>query len=78
MASFAWKIRLTPVLSDKRVTPPYNQAMPASPPQPAKAVVLTISDSRSPGRRSLPNRFPRSELTGPYVITREISFVQIQ
>jgi molybdopterin adenylyltransferase len=60
MTSFAGKTGVTPVLSDKRVTPPYNQAMPASPPQPAKAVVLTISDSRTRG--------DRPDLSGPSVV----------
>ena len=39
---------------------PYNQAMPASPAQPAEAVVLTISDSRTRG--------DRPDLSGPAVV----------
>ena len=54
------KIGVTPVLSDKRVTHPYNHAMPVSPPQPATAVVLTISDSRTRG--------DRPDLSGPAVV----------
>jgi molybdenum cofactor synthesis domain-containing protein len=38
---------------------PYNQTMSATPPQPARAVVLTISDSRSSG--------VRRDLSGPAV-----------
>jgi molybdopterin adenylyltransferase len=38
---------------------PYNQTMPATPPQPARAVVLTISDSRTRGERP--------DLSGPAV-----------
>jgi molybdopterin adenylyltransferase len=38
---------------------PYNQTMSATPPQPARAVVLTISDSRTRGERP--------DLSGPAV-----------
>jgi molybdenum cofactor synthesis domain-containing protein len=48
-----------PEIQDLAESGPYNQTMFATPPQPARAVVLTISDSRTRG--------DRPDLSGPAV-----------